>query len=138
MSKAFFAIVFIAIIAVSIVFLFGLLLRGNEDDWIKNNIGIYEKHGVPSETPQEVIEQKSSVELAVELYEKKKSEGMIFNSQCLGVIGEGGERYAVDIVHVPRSEEDNKIENQCEAYRDGDVKSFIELDKAGNIVRIVD
>jgi len=51
----------------------------------------------------------------------------------LGVVG----NYAVDIVHVPRSEEDNLIENQCEAYRNGEVNHFIELDKDGEIIRII-
>ena len=57
---------------------------------------------------------------------------MKFSSQCLGVVGD----YAVDIVHVPRTEEDNKIENQCEDFRTGKVNNFIELDKDGEIVRI--
>ncbi len=55
------------------------------------------------------------------------------NSQCLGTCGD----YAVDIVHVPRTEGDNLIENQCEDYKTGKVNHFIELDKNGEIVRIV-
>jgi len=80
-------------------------------------------------------QQKIAVQ-AKELYLEKKQEGMQFSSQCLGVVGDDI-RYAVDIVHVPRSEEDNKPENQCEEYRKGEVKHFIELDKEGNVVRIV-
>ena len=57
---------------------------------------------------------------------------MGFSSQCLGVVG----GYAVDIVHVPRTEEDNLPENQCEDYREGRVSKFIELDKDGNVIRI--
>ncbi len=66
------------------------------------------------------------------MYHEKKNSGMNFSSQCIGVCG----NYAVDIVHVPRNEEDNLQENQCEDYREGKVSRFIELDKDGNIVRI--
>jgi len=34
-------------------------------------------------------------------------------------------------------QEDNKIENQCGAYREGRVNHFIELDKDGNVIKIV-
>lgn len=70
---------------------------------------------------------------AKNLYEEKKKEGINFSSQCLGTCFD----YAVDVVHVPRSEEDNLPENQCKDYREGKVKHFIELDKDGRIVRIV-
>jgi hypothetical protein len=49
-----------------------------------------------------------------------------------------GEGYAVDIVNVPRTSEDDLSENQCSAYASGTVKNFIELNKNGQIVRIVD
>ncbi len=67
------------------------------------------------------------------LSDYKKSEEIEFFSQCLGVCG----NYAVDIVNVPRNNEDNKKENQCEDYRIGKVSHFIKLDKDGNIFRIV-
>ena len=85
------------------------------------------KNKPTSEEKQKIIEQ------AKQLYEQKKAEGMQFSSQCLGNVG----GYAVDIVHVPRTAEDNLPENQCEDYRTGKVKHFIELDKDGNVVRIV-
>ncbi len=73
---------------------------------------------------------------ALALYEQKKAEGMQFSSQCLGTVG-NEVKYVVDIVHVPRSSEDNLPENQCGDYRSGEVNHFIELDKDGNVVRIV-
>jgi len=81
---------------------------------------------------EEEIKQK-----ALELYQQKKAQGMEFSSQCLGTIYVNGIGYVVDIVHVPRSKEDNKIENQCQDYREGKVSHFIELDKNGEIVRII-
>lgn len=127
MNKIIFGIVVLFLLAG--LFLF---LRGNEDSWIKNEKGVYVKHGNPSDIPKEVSEQQEAISGAMELYNKAKESGMEFNSQCLGSVGD----YAVDIVHVPRTEEDNLPENQCEDYRTGKVSHFIELDKDGNIVRV--
>jgi len=51
----------------------------------------------------------------------------------LGSVGD----YAIDIVNVPRTSEDNLIKNQCGDYFNGKVGHFIELDKEGSIVRVV-
>lgn len=110
-----------------------LLIRGisREDSWIKDSKGIYVKHGNPSSTPDYVLEQKEAVECAYEKY-NELTEGK--NSQCLGTCG----NYAVDIVHTPRTEEDDLAENQCEDYTKGTVSHFIELSyETGEIVRIV-
>ena len=88
---------------------------------------------MPSETPDYVKKQQTAISCALGLYNQKKDEGMDFSSQCLGACGD----YVIDIVHVPRSDEDNLIENQCEDYREGRVSNFIELDKEGNLVRII-
>jgi len=130
MKSLYWALIIIVILTVGFTMIFR---PGGEDSWIQDKRGVWIKHGVPSETPDYVIEQQQIINQALSLYEQRKSEGMEFSSQCLGVVG----NYAVDIVHVPRSEDDNKIENQCEAYRDGEVTHFIELDKDGNIIRIV-
>ncbi len=110
-----------------------LLIRGisGEDSWIKDDKGVYVKHGNPSSTPNNVLEQQEAVECAYAKY-NGLTEGK--NSQCLGVCGD----YAVDIVHTPRTEEDDLAENQCEAYKSGEVSHFIELSyETGGIVRIV-
>jgi len=84
---------------------------------------------------EKVAESKTAneTECALKLYNEAKDKGIKFLSQCLGNCGD----YAVDVVHVPRNEVDNKIENQCEDYRSGKARQFIELDQEGNIVRIV-
>ncbi len=105
---------------------------GGEDSWIQDERGVWIKHGVPSETPDYVLEQQDAISCAIDLYDGAKT-SMEFSSQCLGTCG----NYAVDIVHVPRSSEDNLAENQCEAYRSSEITHFIELDKDGNVVRIV-
>ncbi len=125
----------IILIMIAIIFSAGIILflRGDEDSWIKDEKGVWVKHGNPSEIPKEVSEQQQAISGAMELYNQKKADGMEFNSQCLGTVDD----YAVDIVHVPRTEEDNLPENQCEDYRTGKVHHFIELDKDGNIVKVM-
>jgi hypothetical protein len=130
MKKIYWVLIVIVILTVGFTMIFR---PGGEDSWIQDERGVWIKHGVPYETPDYVIEQQQIINQTLSLYEQRKSEEMEFFSQCLGVIG----NYAVDIVHVPRSSEDNLVENQCEAYRNGDVTHFIELDKDGNIIRIV-
>jgi len=122
--------IFVLIILVfTIRFFFG----GSEDSWIKDSRGVWVKHGAPSETLDYVNEQQVAILCAENLYESFTILTVEISSQCLGTC----EDYAVDIIHVPRTEEDNLIENQCGDYRDGNVSHFIELDKYGNIVRIV-
>jgi hypothetical protein len=132
MKKSHRVLIIIGILIIGWIFV-RFVIGGSEDDWIKDDKGVWIKHGVPSGTPGYVIEQQQIIEQALALYEQKKAEGMEFSSQCLGVVID----YAVDIVSVPRSVEDNMVENQCESYRSGEVTHFIELDEDGNIVRII-
>lgn len=132
MKKAYLWIITILILLALVLFI-RFFIGGSEDSWIKDSRGVWIKHGNPAETPVYVLEQQELIGEVLVLYNNKKSEGLEFNSQCLGVVGD----YAVDIVHVPRSDIDNLVENQCEAYREGEVSHFIELDKEGNVVRIV-
>jgi hypothetical protein len=124
-------IVLIVIIILGFILIF---LRGNEDDWIKNDKGVYIKHGNPGNTPEKVTKQQDAINCALALYSSKKESILEFNSECLGVCNE----YSVDIVNVPRNTDDNLVENQCNEYKDGITKNFIELDKDGNIVRVKD
>ncbi len=126
------------ILIVIVVLIIGWLfirffIGGIKDSWIKDEKVVYVKHGNPASISDYVKEQQDAVACALSLYNRKKTEGMQFSSQCLGSCGD----YAVDVVHVPRIEEDNKQENQCSDYREGRVEHFIEFDKDGNIVRIV-
>jgi len=126
------------IVGAIILLLVGLLfvrffIGGDEDSWIKDSKGVWIKHGNPDSVHENVKEQQNAISCAENLYEQEKTKGIEFNSQCLEICG----NYAVDIVHVPRADEDNKAENQCENYRQGKVKHFIELDKDGNVVRVV-
>ena len=131
LSKLIFTIgIFVVVSALLISLIF---LRKNEDNWMKNEKGIWIKHGNPKSIPDYVKSQQELISCALNLYAKNKLEGMNFSSQCLGNCNE----YAVDIVHNPRSSEDNLKENQCEDYFSGKLSHFIEIDKEGNIIRIV-
>ncbi len=106
------------------------VIGGNEDSWIKDERGVYVKHGNPLETPGYVTWQEAAIACAFDKFANFTEEK---NSQCIGTCG----NYAVDLVSVPRTGEDNLAENQCSDYGNGFVNHFIELDKYGEIVRIV-
>lgn len=112
-----------------------IVFRGSEDNWIKDNKGIWIKHGNPSSTSQQVESQQKAIIDALELYSRKSQE-INFSSQCIGVVG-SEIKYAVDIIHVPRNAQDDLPENQCDDYKAGRVNHFIELDKEGNIIKVV-
>lgn len=44
--------------------------------------------------------------------------------------------WVVDIVHSPRTPEDDLPSNQCKAFLEGSAKHFIELDVDGNVIRV--
>src|SRR3989344_4745938 len=122
------------ILIVLVVVTGGLMIfRGDEDNWIQDSRGVWIKHGQPSKIPEYVSEQQELIDSVLRLYSELVLSNAEINSQCLGTVGD----YAVDIVHSPRSGEDDLTENQCSAFRNGDVSHFIELDKKGNIVRVV-
>ncbi len=106
---------------------------GGEDSWIKDKRGVYIEHGVPSNVPEYVKEQQDAILCGFGLFDEFKKTDEEILSQCLGACM----NYAVDIVHVPRIDKDDLIENQCLEYEDGGVGHFIELNKKRNIIRIV-
>jgi len=120
----------VAVVFVIIILGIFLFFKFQEDDWIKNENGIWVKHGNPTETPNEVLEQQETINCAYDLFDNFKEE---INSQCLGICG----NYSVDLVNVPRTSEDSLVANQCWDYIEGKTSNFIELDKEMNVVRIV-
>ena len=125
-----------SIIAVIIIFALVFCVRffSGEDNWIKDSKGLWVKHGNPASTPSYVEEQINAIECAGELYAAESLKNISFSSQCLGICG----NYSVDIVHVPRTSEDNLVENQCRDFIDKRTRYFIELNAKGEIVRVVD
>jgi hypothetical protein len=129
MKKKHIGIILIILIILAVVF---ILLRGNEDNWIKDSRGVWIKHGNPRNTPVQALEQQTAIDCALELYYSEEIPYSNLSSQCLGRC----EDYAIDIVHVPRTYEDNLPENQCSDFIAGRVDHFIELSKNGDIVKI--
>ncbi len=55
------------------------------------------------------------------------------NGPCLSNnISDG---WVCDMAHQPREEIDNRPENQCEAFRNGSAKHFVEVDEQCNFIR---
>lgn len=122
------------VLLVMLVSAFRFILNGGEDAWIKNEKGIWIKHGHPVETPNEVIAQKQIINCSYILYQEEVARKTKFDSQCLGIC----EEYAVDIVNVPKLPKDNLSENQCPSFMDYGTMNFVELDERGKVVRVVD
>lgn len=81
---------------------------------------------------------KSDIDIAVNqakyFYNQKKLRGEDFSSgPCLteSLMPD----WVVDIVHSPRQPIDDLPENQCQSFRQGRAKHFVELDINGNLVR---
>lgn len=111
-----------------------MILRGQEDTWIKDSRGVWVKHGNPTNTPDEVSAQQTLITKAQQMYNKTKSSGQdLSNGPCLGSINDD---WVVDIVHNPRTDVDNLNQNQCTDFLAGTAHHFIELDLNGNIIRI--
>jgi len=90
----------------------------------------YEK----SKPAKEEANQTQAVAMAQATYYQKKSAGMNFsNGPCLSEEIMPG--WSVDIVHNPRTAIDDLSQNQCQYYRSGKTKHFIELDTNGNLIR---
>jgi len=80
-------------------------------------------------------EVDTAVNQAQQYYRQKKALGEDFSTgPCL--TNDLMANWVVDIVHVPRTAEDNLPENQCQAYLEGRAKHFVELDTNGNLVRV--
>lgn len=76
-----------------------------------------------------------AVDTAQRVYQNKQRLAVDFsNGPCL--TNDLLPDWVADLVHNPRQEVDNKIENQCQAYVEGRAKHFVELDLGGNVVRV--
>lgn len=80
-------------------------------------------------------ELDQAVTQAQALYNQKKSKGFDLSSgPCL--TNDLMQGWVADLVHSPRTKEDDKEENQCKAYLEGRATHFVELDLNGEVVRI--
>lgn len=79
-------------------------------------------------------EKEQAIAAAKQAYAAAKAQGVDFeDGPCLGLILEG---WVADVAHDPRQEVDERPANQCDAYRAGEADHFVELDPAGNVLRV--
>ncbi|HWM13527.1 MAG TPA: hypothetical protein VNO56_03530 [Gaiellaceae bacterium] len=78
-------------------------------------------------------ERERAIAAAHVAYEEAAAGGTDFaDGPCLGVVLEN---WVADVAHDPREEVDDRPENQCEAFRSGEVEHFVELDPEGDLIR---
>jgi hypothetical protein len=76
---------------------------------------------------------EETIRLAEQAYADAKARGVdMARGPCLGVIKPD---WVADVAHDPREDVDDRPENQCRAYREGDADHFVELDPDGNFIR---
>ncbi len=123
-----FASTLLVILVVAVIY-----LRGPDDSWTRDKSGVWVMRGNPVFTPTEVNEQKDALSCASQLYAEANFKKINLSSQCLGTCGS----YSIDIVHVPRTSEDDLVQNQCTDFLDKKTIHFIEINAGGNVVRII-
>lgn len=92
--------------------------------------------GTPNESykPGVSKERDRAVNQAYKVFEEKKNLGIDFSDgPCLTNDLLPG--WVLDIAHSPRASVDNLSQNQCQAFREGRAKHFVELDLNGNVIR---
>jgi hypothetical protein len=83
--------------------------------------------GGGTEAPADVLA------LSKRAYEDAKARGVeMGRGPCLGVVSPG---WVADVAHDPREPVDDEPANQCEAFRSGRAKHFVELDPDGKLIR---
>lgn len=86
------------------------------------------KPGIDAEIDKAVNQAKS-------VYREKKALGYDFaEGPCL--TNDLTRDWVADIVHNPRQSLDDLPQNQCQAYKEGRAKHFVELDPEGNLVKV--
>lgn len=85
--------------------------------------------------PGQSSEYDKAVGQALILYNQQKELGEDFSTgPCLSNDLTPG--WVADIVHNPRTKEDDLPQNQCQAFLEGRAKHFVELDLNGALVRV--
>ncbi len=84
-----------------------------------------------------VIAKKSAVaESCIALCKGQLNENeSLSNGPCIS--NEIAFNWVCDVAHNPRQEIDNLPENQCEAFRNGTARHFIEVDEKCNLINAI-
>ncbi len=95
--------------------------------WINTEKKQYQP-GISEEFDRAVNQAQLVYRQAVKRGENLKSGPCLTNALLPG--------WVVDIVHEPRTPEDDLPGNQCKAYLEGSAEHFVELDIDGNVIRV--
>lgn len=93
---------------------------------------------IPTGSQYDGLNKPSDNDIAIEkaknIYEQQKNQGTDLSSgPCLAE--ELITDWSLDIVHNPRTSEDDNPANQCANYKSGKTHHFVELDTDGNLIR---
>ena len=81
-------------------------------------------------------EQDRAIGLAKQAYEEAVAEGEDLDvGPCIAEELPGMPDWVADIAHDPRVDIDDKPENQCQRYREGEASHFVELTPEGELIR---
>ena len=79
-------------------------------------------------------DREAAIARARDIYQEKKSAGVDLSpGPCIAedLLPD----WVADIAHDPRQPVDDLAENQCQSYRQGKARHFVELDPDGNLIR---
>lgn len=102
--------------------------------WQLDKNGIWVRRGSPTSTPLEVEQQQfliQEAQFALSVFQQKNVD--LRPGPCLGPIFQG---WVADLVHVPRTPEDLRAENQCPPPVDGAQQHTLELQSDGTPVAV--
>ena len=113
----------------------GVMLSGciNESTNIKNK----------SLINKEYSQEKSAIEECITLCKTAKNEGVdLSNGPCLSELPNVDNSWNIsnwvcDVAHYPRKDVDNIPKNQCQKYRLGDARHFVEVDPTCKLIRAI-
>ncbi len=81
-------------------------------------------------------DRDQAIAAAIAAYKEAKAQGADLSSgPCIAEGLPGLNDWVADIAHDPREDVDNRAENQCQRYRDGEASHFVELAPEGELIR---
>ncbi|MGA7670657.1 MAG: hypothetical protein WBW04_09565 [Nitrolancea sp.] len=81
-------------------------------------------------------DRQQAIAAAQQVYQQSKAQGTDFSSgPCIAEQLPTLPDWSVDVAHNPRKPIDDQPSNQCQDYRQGKTRHFVELDPDGNLIR---
>jgi hypothetical protein len=81
-------------------------------------------------------EKDQAVAAAQKAFQQLQTSGADLSvGPCISQSLPGLDGWVADIAHDPREDVDNRPENQCQRYRDGEADHFVEFTPEGELIR---